>query len=53
MNTRGRLRRFGRRFRQVSRALDAALEDAPLLGLGPAADDGFSGEMNDGVETGN
>ena len=53
MKTRGRLRCFRCRFRQVARALPAAFEDAPLLGIGPAADDRFSGQMNDRVEAGN
>jgi len=47
------LRRFCYRFRQVARTLGAALEDASLLGVGPAADYRFSGQMNDGVEAGN
>ena len=47
------LRRLGDRFRQVPRALGPALQDAPLLGLGPAADNGFSRQMDDRVEAGN
>ena len=53
MKTRGSGDAFASRFRQVAGALPAAFEDASLLGFGPAADDGFSGQMNDRVEAGN
>ena len=49
----GRLRGPGQGFRQMSSTLDAAIEDAPLFGLGPATDNRFSRKMDDRIEARN